>query len=224
MSRVASGDLIVGGEPRVDLLPPEVRAKRRGSSARRLLAMALIAAVVIVGGGYVLASFRASVADGALVAAQSRTQELLEEQLTYAEVTEVVGESQHIVESRAYVTSTEVLWKKYLDPVLAILPPTATVTDAILLGRSPLEPELLAAGPLRKSLVASVTLTVDTPTISDATGWTRKLPDTPAFSDVVLTTVANLTGTFSTTITINIDGDALSHRFDDAGDGTEDGE
>ena len=223
MSRAGTNDLVLGGEPRVDLMPAEVHAKRQGGSTRRLLTLVLIASIVIVGAGYAAASLKAVSSTAELAVSQARTQELLAEQATYSEVTHVIQGSALITEARPQVTATEVLWKDYLDPVLAALPPTATVVSIAAVGRSPIEPELGITGPLREPRVAGLTITIKTPTIPDATGWMRRLPNTPAFADSMPTSIANPDGTYTTTITLNASDDALSHRFDDEEEPTEDG-
>ena len=50
----ATRAVVLGGEPRVDLLPAEVLQARRGASSRRGLIVLLVVCLAIVVGGYAL--------------------------------------------------------------------------------------------------------------------------------------------------------------------------
>ena len=76
MSRPSStqkAELQLGGEPRVDLLPAEVRLARRGAKTRGRLVGLLVVCVLVVVCGYAYASIQASTAQSRLVAEQART-------------------------------------------------------------------------------------------------------------------------------------------------------
>ena len=68
---------VVGGLPRVDLLPPEVRAERRGGVAVRRAWMGVIGAAAVVGIAVGGATLRSMEAQDELIAAQADTQQLL---------------------------------------------------------------------------------------------------------------------------------------------------
>lgn len=212
MSR-GSAPLVLGGEPRVDLMPAEVRVKRRGRGIRRLLALVLLLAVAAVAGGVVWATVRAATATAGLQLAQARTAELLNEQLQYAEVTQVIALTNKLEADRLAVTATEVHWREQLQPLLAVLPEGSVVTS--LQGRYPAlgEPELGVAGPLREPRAVEVNLQVFTTTVPQVTTWLRALAGTPAFADEMPSVVLLEGEGYLTTLSLNLGPDALAERF-----------
>ena len=205
--------LELGGPPRVDLMPAELRAKQRGAGVRRLFVLAWVLSLVVVGAGYALATVHAAAATADLQAAQERSQLLLAEQLEYSEVTTVARQSASIVDGGIAVTATEVLWKDVVDPILGALPADSTVVSIVALGRTFADPELTRGGPLREPLVGRLTIIVTTPTVFDVTGWMRRVEGIPLVSDLVPTTVALSGGGYQTTIDLSVDVSGLSGRF-----------
>ena len=80
------GTLTIGGVPRVDLMPPEIRVKRSQLRTRRSLRLGLIgvAAVVVLGCGATVAW--STLAGVGLVLAQSQQVALLQQQSQFADV------------------------------------------------------------------------------------------------------------------------------------------
>ena len=52
-------DPVIGGDPRVDLLPPEITAEQKGRRLRRGLAVAVVAVVLVTGVGIAAATWEA---------------------------------------------------------------------------------------------------------------------------------------------------------------------
>lgn len=212
----AQEQLRLGAEPRVDLMPPEVRDKQRGRGIRRLLVIALVGSLVIVGAGYAAATMRATAATAELQQAQAHTSELLAQQLQYAEVTRLEALRERVLDDRALVTAREVLWKETLDPLLRLLPEGASIVAVNVRAPALAEPDLQPAGALREPRVAEVTLVVLTPGIPPVTSWLRALENTPAFADAIPSVVSLDDGGYTTTLTLNVDDEALAQRFGDA--------
>lgn len=212
MSR-GQGVLVLGGEPRADLMPAEVRVKRRGRGIRRLLALILVLSVAAVAAGVMWATVRAATATAELQAAQARTADLLTQQTRYSEVTLVASHKAKLEQDRLRVTATEVLWKQQLDPVLAVLPETATVVAVQARFPGLGETQFPPAGPLRQERAAEIVMQVLTPTVPEVTTWLRTLAGTPAFADEIPAVVTLEDGGYLTTMTLNLSADALAERF-----------
>ncbi|WP_165063405.1 hypothetical protein [Marisediminicola senii] len=212
-SLTKSPDLVLGGEPRVNLLPPELAQKAVFRKTRSTLAGVVIIALVAVGAGFGVAQYRLMAAQSDLAAAQQRTTELLAEQGTYADAVSATALVASGERARTLGTSTEVLWNDMFGAIQAFLPDGVTIVSGTMTGRAPWEPELLPAGPLRQPRVGTLTLVVSSPTVLDATDIVRRLSALEGFADATPAGVTMEESTYMTTIMLNVGEEALSGRF-----------
>lgn len=211
--------LVLGGEPRVFLLPPEAALREKARGMRRLSVLLLVLVIVAVGAGYGWAFYRNSAAQDALAAAQAETQSLVAQRQKYAKATTVASLVSGVAESKKLGASTEVLWADLMDAVRSSLPEGVLIESATMKARAPWEPELMPAGPLRQPRVATLSIVITSPTILDATAIVRSLVNVPGFADATPDSVTEGSGIYSTTVTLNVNEKALSNRF--AKDSTE---
>lgn len=206
--------LVLGGEPRVNLLPPEVFAASKARGTRRLLVALVAVVVLLVGGGYAFAFLRAATAQADLAAAQGRTAALIAEQQQYADATRLATLVTASTTTRVLATSMEIIWADVFDEVAAFLPPNA-FSDWSAAGVSPWEAVPAPAGVLRQPRVASITLVISSPTPLDATALFRRLAGVEGFVDASIDklVLADVGATYETTITINLGSASLSDRF-----------
>ncbi len=204
--------LVLGGEPRVDLLPPEVHQNTKSKAGRRALGFLVVLSLLAVAGGYVALTFRAAVAQANLAASQAHTAELLEEQAQYFEASQAAALVSSTESARSVVTSTEVLWADVFDEISAVLAPSTFVSWTTQ-SQLPWELAMSVTGPLREPRVATATFTISSVAAFDATALFRRLDSLEGFADATVD-LEEWTGTaFETTITINLGADALSGRF-----------
>lgn len=215
----ARTSLVLGGEPRVSLLPPEAALREKARGMRRLSILLLVLVIVIVGAGYGYALSLNATAQAAVSSAQSETNALVGQRKKYAKATNVASLVSGVGEAKALGASTEVLWADLIDAVRGSLPEGVLIESATMKGRAPWEPEFTPAGPLRQPRVATLTIVISSPTILDATAIVRSLVDVPGFADATPDSVTEADGIYSTTVTLNVDDKALSNRF--AADKTE---
>ncbi len=215
MSRRGDGGqaLVLGGEPRVDLLPVEIRDRAKSRATRRTLVLLVVLAVVVAGAGYAAASFLSLQATGRLEAEQARTQDLLAQQLEYAEVTEIQQQIVVISGAKILGTASEVLWDGVHEQLAGALPGGTAIEDASYDGFAPWEPAPTPAGPLRGTSVGTVKLTVTSPGVSEVTAWLRSVRDLPFVADATLDSSIDEEGAFTSTVTVNVDVSALANRF-----------
>lgn len=215
MSRVevSMAGLVLGGEPRVELLPPEVRQQERARGMRRLSAIAVMAVLVLALGGYGVAGFHNARAQADLAAAQARTGVIQAERARYAKVTTTAERIADIPAARTLGASTEILWPDLMASIRSSLPPGVVIESATMKGRAPWDAELVPGGPLRQPRIATLTLVITSPTIFDATAIVRSLVVVPGFADATPDTVAGTANGYSTTVTLNVNDRALSGRF-----------
>ena len=201
--------LIVGGEPRVELMPPEVAQRERARSMRNLGIFVLIGSILVVAGGYGLATTLNTSAQQGLADSQGETARILAEQQEYSGVTTVSQLIAAIEEAEGVARSTEVNWVYVATEISGVVPATVLFSNLELTGRAPWEPELEAAGELRQAKVAVLTMTVVAPALNDLTSAVRALETLDIVADASLDSVTAAVG-YEAKITINLNEKALT--------------
>lgn len=210
---------VLGGVPRADLLPPEVHQRGKAAAVKRMLGMLIVLALLVVGGAYAAASFYANGAQAQLLAAQARTDELLQEQLEYADVTRVTTLLNGSTEARAIGTAGEVVWADALETVRTYFPAGTVYTAIAASSNSAWAAPLVPNGPLRQPRIGTISITIISPLVFDATAVARRLVEVEGYADATIDLVEVLaTGQCKATMTLNLGDGALAHRFDGLGE------
>ena len=207
-------ELILGGEPRVSLLPPEVAAQARGRSLRRGLVLVTGGVMLIVAVGVAAAAWHSAQSVVRLADAQSVSAELLSEQQTYISVREVQGQVDLAHAAREVGSATEIDWKAYLLEVRSLLPADVTIDGVDISSSSPLELYPQATSPLQPSRVATLDLTLSTPSLPAVPAWLDALATLPGFADASPGSIALAeTGGYKVGVKVHVDAQAFSGRF-----------
>lgn len=184
-ARTGKAELVVGGLPRVDLLPTEIRERERDKVVRRWMIIGAGLTALVVAGIYGLASFVALQVQNELQLAQARTDDLLTRQLQYTDVRVVENE---LALSRAAArvgSSTEIDWTAYVAAATAALPAGGTITGVAVEGASPLETLTQPTVPLGAGRIATMQLTASFGGVPDYAAWLLSLADIPGSSEVM---------------------------------------
>jgi hypothetical protein len=206
----SSSDLVIGGEPRVDLLPPEVRLARRGAVARRGLIALVFVCLIVVIGGYVLASMHAKGASDDLIAEQAKTTSLLTEQQKYIAVRQATVAIASAEAATRVGDSTEIDWAQVIQQLTANLP--GNVTNIVIDSVTPVKAFAQPTVPLASGRIATVTIMVSVPSIPAATEWIGSLASVKGVSGTSITSVqAQGPSTFSVSAVVGINKDALAN-------------
>lgn len=161
-AKAAPGGAKLGGEPRVQLLPPIVRERAKMRATRRLMVMIVILAAIAAGAATGLSFLAATQSEAALAAEQARTAQLLEEQARYSEgarVANLVGATE---QAKTAVIANEVAWAELLDTLETHFPEGMRYYSLDLLAPPPWEPQALPAGDLRDDHVIAATIGLTT--------------------------------------------------------------
>jgi len=205
--------LPLGGDPRVQLLPPSVRLRARAAATRRRLAMLIVLALVVVGGGYGYAFMRSATAQLQLDAARQATQEVLTEQAQYSEGTRAANRLAGIRIAQQGVTAHEIPWDRVFDGIRGLLPEGTSLDEAVAVAQAPWEPALSIEGPLRSSRLAVVTITLVGPTVVDPAVTTTQLSRVTGFVDARLDSSIWSDDRYRTVVRLMLDIDAVTGRF-----------
>jgi hypothetical protein len=213
-SRPKDNGITVGGAPRVDLLPPEVRAERRAAAlTRRAWAgVVVVALVVTIGSG--AAFLQRMQAEDGLMTAQGETQSLLMAQTKYADLKTTQGQLDLAAAAQKVGGSTDIDWPTYLEKVQGTLPVGVTIVSVSLDQASPLVQYTQPTAPLQGSRVATLTFQATSPTLPSVPDWLNGLATLPGFADAQPGSVTLEEGVYKADITMHITADAFSGRFD----------
>ncbi|MFF2053034.1 hypothetical protein ACFVU2_15645 [Leifsonia sp. NPDC058194] len=207
--------LVIGGEPRVDLLPPEVRASQRGRSTRRMLTYAVIAVAVVtatvVGG----ASFVAAQAQTDLISAQAETGSILAQQKRFIEVKKVQDDVAVVQAGQQVGASTEIQWTDYLEKVQGTLPSGVAIQSVTIESSTPLAVFAQSTVPLQGPRVATITFEVTSPVLPQLPAWLAALAALPGFADATpdAVTLDRTTNQYTAKITMHVNSSAFDDRF-----------
>ncbi len=206
--------LTIGGSPRVDLLPPEIRADARTKAQRRNIVGLAVIATLLVAGGYVLSVVSVGSSAGQLAAANDRTFDLLDEQKKYSEISTIDAQVATAEEARIIGTSTEIDWENYLGGLQATLPAGSTVQTVTVASATPLTVFSIPGNPLEGERMAEIVFAVTAKALPDVAVWLDNLAEIPGFVDAYPTAIAmSDAGDYTLDMTIHIDKDALANRF-----------
>ena len=214
-NRSKGDELTVGGTPRVDLLPPEVRDRRRARALRRSLLLGVVgvaAAVALAVAGTFAFAVQANIA---LALEQKRTTDLLAQQTKFADVRSTNDLIALIKAAQQVGASTEIDWKDYLDKIQATLPGNVAVKTVAIDSASPLVAFQQGTTPLEGPRVASLKFTATTSSFPSMPQWLSSLESLPGYVDATPDSVSRDegSGVYTVSITMHLSSDVYDDRF-----------
>ena len=213
--RAAKGAaLVVGGQPRANLLPPEIILKRRQLKTRRALRVGVffvfIATVAACAGVFALSS----VSQVALTLAQDRQAQLVEQQLQYQEVRDVQSTITTIHAGQEVGASTEINLNDFLARLQKSLPKGVVLKTVAIDSATPMVPFPQSELPLQGARVGSITFTATSKTLPSIPDWLRALEKLPGYVDATPGSVDLTGGTYTAQVLMHFNEQAFSQRFD----------
>lgn len=207
------GIIAIGGLPRVDLLPPEVRAERRAAVhvRRAWTAVAGLAILVVVAGG--TAALYAQGSEATLASAQNQTSFLASQTMKYSAVKTTQGQVDLIDAARKVGGSTDINWPAYLAKVQATLPSGMTLATVTIDSASPVASYAQATTPLEGQRVATLTFSATSTSLPSVPTWLTKLATLPGYTDAQAGTIQLQTGVYTAGVVVHIDEKAFSDAY-----------
>lgn len=214
--RSAATSLVIGGMPRVDLLPTEVLVDRRQRAGVRRAWLGVVVVAVAVGAVAVLASASAVQADSALAEARQETDSLLVQQQQYRDVRTTETQSELLRAAQAVGGSTEIDWQATLQNVQSSLPAGVTITGVQIDSATPLEAYAQATSPLQGQRVATLTIDAASPTLPSVPAWLDSVKKIRGFVDANANSVTLDTSTniYTVDMTIHLDEGVYDGKYD----------
>ncbi|MGY6496773.1 MAG: hypothetical protein ACXIUP_00950 [Microcella sp.] len=213
--RPAAAAAPLGGVPRVDLLPAEIRDAAKGSRQRAWMTVGVLAALAAVVGVTVLTSLLADEAERDLAREQDITTQLLAEQAAYSEVRSIASMVDMIASAQQAAGITDVQWTTFIATVESTLPGNVRIVEFDISAATPLRSIADSSDPLIASRVATIVFTAESADLPNVRLWLEALTAVPGFTDATPGTVQlnDSTGQYDTTITMGVDERAWSGRF-----------
>jgi len=216
MSGVAQKDtrMVLGGSPRVHLLPPEVGDRKRGASIRRSVVIAVIGVVVISAAAYSYASWLAIEAGMKNDAALAESATLIAAQGEYSEVRTLSDLLQSLGDARQVGALTEIDWQAFYARVVPTLPAGLTLASFNVEANSPVQDVEVTPLPGRTPGVATVSMVASTTNLANAESWVNSLATLPDFAGASITSVSKTeTGELLVNVELTLSSVALTNRF-----------
>ena len=207
--------LKIGGEPRADLLPPELRTQRKALKIRRRLWLGVITLMVLMVLGTGLGALQTMAVQLNLASEQTKTTGLLLEQRKYSAVRAVQDDANMVKAAQEVGTSTEIDWQKYLKAVQTTLPANVVLTSVTIEAGSPLQSYTQATVPLQGARVATLSFTATSPTLPQVPAWLDSLTGLPGYADASPGSVTRdeAAGVYTVDIAMHINEAAFTNRF-----------
>jgi len=206
--------LVIGGESTINLLPPEVKVRRRLKVFRRRMAFALFVFVLLIFGCVELVRAQALQAERDLSIAQANANYLQSQQNIYSEVRTVQDEVDTLRAAEQVGGATEIDWRNFLLSLQSTLPKKAILQTIIIDQATPFAPYTQASAPLQGARVATISFTATSPSLPQVPTWLNALSTLTGFADANPgSVVRNESGNYSVSITMHINQFAYSHRF-----------
>lgn len=210
----AAAPLVVGGQPRANLLPPEIILKRRQLKTRRALRFGVVLVAIGTAAACALSFGVASVAQVQASAAQDQLTTLVAEQSQYREVRDVQDTIATITAGQLVGSSTEIDWQEYLTELQGTLPAGVLLKNVSIESGTPMGVFAQGDGPLQGARVAELTFTATSATLPTFPDWLRSMAKLPGFVDATPGTVKQDNGIYTAEVLMHINSDAFSMRFD----------
>ncbi|HRN28270.1 MAG TPA: hypothetical protein PK781_08680 [Terrimesophilobacter sp.] len=214
--RAPRGQLIeLGGEPRINFLPPEIQDRKDARRRRRALFMLVLAVAVLCGIAYFYSAQYASEQQAALEAEQQTTLDLLAQQTQYSEASALAKRVQVTHSAATITTSTEVLWRDYIGEITQALPAGVSVQSWSLVTASSIESTSGPTGLFPVTPLVTVDLQVTAGSLTVISAMMDSLANVTGVDWVTLGTVTLNEGTYETSIRLTINADVYETRFAD---------
>ena len=210
--------VIIGHSSTVNLLPPEIVAKRKLRIFRRRMIFVLIILLFVIIGCVSLVGAQALQAEKDLAIAQTNAAYLQSQQNIFSAVHVVQNEVDSIRAAQQVGDATEINWQSFLRDLLSTLPKKVILETIIIDQATPFAPYTQPSAPLQGARIATISFTATTPTLPQVPLWLNEISRLPGFADANPgSVVRNESGSYSVSITIHINQSAFSHRFSISG-------
>ncbi|WIB13718.1 hypothetical protein [Curtobacterium sp. MCPF17_052] len=163
--------------------------RARASARRAWLAVVVVGVVVVLATGAATAESLRAGAD--LTRSQADGAGVLQEQLRFSDVRTVLRETDLIKAAQAVGGAAQIDWSEVLGSVGAALPADTTITGLTVSSMDPLKGFGQSTVPLAQSRVATIDITISSPTVPSIPSLSDSLQQVPGYVGASITAVAS---------------------------------
>lgn len=212
--RAPRGQIIeLGGEPRINFLPPEIQQRKDARRRRRSLFMLVVLVGVLCAIGYVYSAQYATDRQASLEAEQQATASLLAEQAQYAEASKLASKVELTDQAITLVASNEVFWKDYVQEIKNALPLGVTAGDWQLKTLGVTEPPLISGGLFPVESVGTISFGVTVTDLPTVSRLLNQLSDVVGIASANISGVTLADGVYHANVELSFNSAALELRF-----------
>ncbi|MEO8094348.1 MAG: hypothetical protein ABI632_05360 [Pseudolysinimonas sp.] len=213
---VGRAPLVVGGQPRANLLPPEIILKRKQLKTRRALRAGVVLVAIVTVAGCVATFGVSSVAQVQLALVQQQQSALVIEQAGYQDVRDVQLTISTIQAGQQVGSSTEVNWRGFITEIQNTLPSGVTLQTVKVESGTPMVVFTQSDAPLQGVRVGSISFTATSKTLPSIPDWLRALDGIPGYVDAIPGSVKQDGGGYTAEVLMHFNEQAFSLRYDPA--------
>ena len=213
----AAAPLVVGGQPRANLLPPEIILKRKQLKTRRALRFGVVLVAIGTAAACVGTFGVSTAAQVQLQLTQDAQNQVVLEQAKYQDVRDVQLTIETIKAGQQVAASTEINWRDFIVELQRTLPAGVILRTVKVEGGTPMEAFLQSDAPLLQgNLVGSISFSAYSATLPDIPAWLRGLTKVPGYVDAIPGSVTEDEGAvgYSVEVLMHFNEGAFSLRFD----------
>lgn len=206
--------LIVGGTPRAELLPPELKLEEKARAQRRRLVAVVFLVIIVTAGIYAYSALVAETSRQRLATANNYSSELLAEQAKYIEARQLAAQVTASKDARTVGMAQEIDWyENYLETSLSVSSVGATLGTYEVKASTPLTPASAPTSALEKPSVARVSITATTLDYPSVGAWLDALKKVTGFAGATINSISLEGGGYTVTCVLLIDEGAYTNRF-----------
>jgi Tfp pilus assembly protein PilN len=213
---VGKAPLVVGGEPRANLLPPEIILKRKQLKTRRALRAGVLLVALATAAGCVATFGVSSVAQVQLAIVEQQQSDLVIEQAGYQKVRDVQLTLATITAGQQVGSSTEVNWRSFIQEIQDNLPAGVALQTVKVETGTPMQAYPQSDAPLQGIRVGSISFTASSATLPNTAEWLRALDDMSGYVDAIPGSVKQEGSAYTAEVLMHFNEQAFSLRFDPA--------
>jgi Tfp pilus assembly protein PilN len=203
--------------PKVNLLPPEILARRKFRKVRIRLAFVVVLTVLVASGAVAWSIRDVSAAQTELDATAARTVTLRQTENKYSEVPHVLAQVEAVKTARQRALATDVLWYRFLTDVSNATPANVSL-QTLTIALNGETDAAASSDALTPSGIGTVTIVGTAATINDVAAWMDAVVRVHGIDASTLKSATRDTGSTSSQVsfsaTVVVTSQALSHRFD----------
>lgn len=214
----ADRPIVIGGLPRVDLLPPSVRDRYARQKMRRSLGCCIVGSVVVVAVFAGATTFLLDREQAALAQLRISSKALALREKDYASAADATTAADQLSTARTFVGETDIEWVPLLATLAGAVGPEGAINStssvsAVSWAASAAAPTALSPAALAPTAVATTSIVITFPSLDALQKIVSRILNLPEVVSASPGAVTAAGALYSTTLSVSLGSNVLSGRF-----------